>query len=140
MAYTVPDGAHLAAAAKRVYDLQETGTAGPEMGRTVAVLLASVVRDVLTDCDHAAPFDAAALELTAYSGTAATVAATGTYWTAAGEPRELTADDRAELNHWAYRLDHPGARSGWEPLCTVLSPGAVTRYRLDLARAAAALS
>ncbi|MFE4263427.1 hypothetical protein [Streptomyces sp. NPDC056883] len=132
--YTLPAALALAEAGDRAeqYETDQAGAA-----RAACLLLAATVRDLLTDCDHDAPFDATGLELRLNPGPG-TVSATGYYWTADGERREFQgADDVYHLQGWAHFLTTDN-QDTWEQLCAVQDGGThTTWYRLDLIRASA---
>ncbi|MGW6462038.1 hypothetical protein ACWF94_39950 [Streptomyces sp. NPDC055078] len=100
--------------------------------RVACTVIAAAVRDILTDFDHDAEFDATGLALLVGEHRGAVIPR-GTYWTASDEVRHIE-DPHAQdgLSEWVSHLNGDN-RAGWEPLCTVLSRG---YYRLDLARAA----
>jgi hypothetical protein len=114
--------------------LGRAAQADADLARAACLIIAAAVRDLLTDHDHEAPFDAVELELTLHPGCVTT---DGTYWTAAGEQRQI--DDQHglyETGEWTSYLTENN-RVGWEPLCRRTgSDGQATVYRLDLIRAA----
>ncbi|MFH8642723.1 hypothetical protein [Streptomyces goshikiensis] len=131
--YRVPDNEAL----RDALALADSCLVGREAAaRTMCVLLAATIRDLFTDYEPEAPFDAVALELLLHiSGR---VSPSGWYWTADGTRRELPgAEDTYHLSEWSGELGKAN-RAGWLPLCTLIG-GTMqfTRYRLDLARAAA---
>ncbi|MFE3557284.1 hypothetical protein ACFXKW_20815 [Streptomyces sp. NPDC059193] len=131
--YTLPDCIYLAEAA----DVDPTTADPAHVARAMCLLLAGTVRDLLTETDHDAPFDATGLELCLLHATGE-VKATGFYWTAGGEYREFPGvEDTYHLNGWTCDLnDHNG--EAWKPLCDLIGGDVnATRYRLDLTRAAA---
>ncbi|KPI33294.1 hypothetical protein OV450_1382 [Actinobacteria bacterium OV450] len=140
-AYPLPDGRAISTAAHEA--LEVARKANERLGRAMAVTVAAAVRDILTDCDHEAPFDAAGLELVEDDG--ATLHATGRYWTADGEARDFATtpgvDDGQfgvfEMNEWVNYLGDSNWEV-WRPLCTS-EPDREGRsvWRLDLAKAAA---
>ncbi|WP_327258213.1 hypothetical protein [Streptomyces sp. NBC_01244] len=132
--YTLPAALALAEAGDRAEQYESDQAAA---ARAACLLLAATVRDLLTDCDHDAPFDATALELRLNPGPG-TVSATGFYWTTEGERQEFQgAEDRYHLQGWAHYLTTDN-QDTWEQLCTVTDGGThATRYRLDLIRASA---
>ncbi|GGX36397.1 hypothetical protein [Streptomyces chryseus] len=132
-AYTLPDPATLV----EEIELAELflQAAANNRARVRCVVIAAGVRDLLTDHQHDRGFDAVALEL--IHAPRSPVIAPGTYWTAAGERREI-ADDSGlwELHEHISELDAANAE-GWQPLCTrigISEDG--THYRLDLIKAA----
>lgn len=134
--YTLPDAQHLYDAERRaeeLWSLSESGTGDDEAARIMCLMLAAALRDILTDHDHVAAFDATGLELDFRHGAGT---ATGVYWTASGHTRRIADPvDVGDLDYrsWQLRFDN---RGGWEPLCT--PTGRHNVYRLDLPRAAAA--
>ncbi|WP_406050980.1 hypothetical protein OG280_26365 [Streptomyces virginiae] len=131
--YQLPDGLHLAQALDRA---EAPDAEAADIARSMCLLLAATVRDILTDHDHDAGFDATGLELlfTAANGT---VNAPGSYWTGDGTHREFEGtEDTYHLDGWAHALDETN-RDTWASLCEVLDDnGHTVRYRLDLTRAA----
>ncbi|MFC8220445.1 hypothetical protein ACFUTY_19995 [Streptomyces sp. NPDC057362] len=110
------------------------------LARVACAHVAAAVRDVLTDHEPTAPFDATHLRLTGRLGTDV-LSTDGTYWTATGEERRIPAGELFDgLLGWVNQLNY-GNRHIWRPLCetegTVVGAiGAPVGYRLDLAQAA----
>ncbi|WP_406738591.1 hypothetical protein OG365_24550 [Streptomyces sp. NBC_00853] len=132
--YQLPDGLHLAQALDRA---EAPDAPAADIARSMCLLLAATVRDILTDHDHDAAFDATDLELL-FTLANGTVNASGSYWTGDGTCREFAGtEDTYDLNGWAHSLDETN-RETWASLCEVLGEnGHTVRYRLDLTRAAA---
>ncbi|WP_327413843.1 hypothetical protein [Streptomyces sp. NBC_01233] len=128
--YQLPDGLHLAQALDRA---EAPDAPAADIARSMCLLLAATVRDILTDHDH----NATGLELL-FSLANSTVNASGSYWTGDGTRREFAGtEDTYHLNGWAHSLDETN-RDTWASLCEVLGEnGHTVRYRLDLTRAAA---
>ncbi|WP_328925550.1 hypothetical protein OG429_13430 [Streptomyces sp. NBC_00190] len=107
------------------------------VARSICLLLAATVRDLLTDCDHDAAFDATGLELV-LNRTTEVATATGFYWTSGGQYAEFTGTwDIFHLRNWSSGLTSHN-RETWAQLCEVLGEDdEYARYRLDLTRAAA---
>ncbi|MFD3890872.1 hypothetical protein [Streptomyces microflavus] len=109
------------------------------LARVMCAALAASVRDILTDHhpDPAAPFDAAYLRLNLYPSSQR-VGTDGTYWTGAGERRQLDMLDLFDLIQLTRALNGDNL-PGWEPLCVREERARhdLTSYRLDLAQAAA---
>ncbi|MFJ7586983.1 hypothetical protein ACIQZO_06230 [Streptomyces sp. NPDC097617] len=140
-AYPLPDGRAISMAAHEA--LAAHFQAGARLGRVMAVVTAAAVRDILTDHDHEAPFDAAHTELVEAADGA--LYGTGRYWTADGTETSFTeavGEHEAAMgvygmNEWTPYLDH-GNRDVWKPLVTELpARNGQPAYRLDLAKAAA---
>ncbi|MYS32938.1 hypothetical protein K388_06947 [Streptomyces sp. KhCrAH-43] len=107
------------------------------LARVACTHIAATVRDILTDHEPSAPFDATHLRLTGRLGREP-LTTDGTYWTAAGEQRGIPAGEPFDvLSGWVSQLNW-GSRHIWRPLCeTPDAPGANgVSYRLDLAQAA----
>ncbi|MEY2233135.1 hypothetical protein [Streptomyces sp. BF23-19] len=131
--YQLPDDRHLAQALDRA---EAPDAQADDIARIMCLLLAATVRDILTDHEYPAAFDAVGLELHATAD--GTVRTTGAYWVGDGTRREFE-EPGAEyhLDAWACELDNAN-RDTWAPLCELLSDDSGTaRYRLDLIRAAA---
>ena len=107
------------------------------LARVACAHVAAAVRDVLTDHEPAAPFDATHLRLTGRLGTDV-LSTDGTYWTATGEERRIPVGELFDgLLGWVNQLNY-GNRHIWRPLCetqAVAGDNGVD-YRLDLAQAA----
>ncbi|QKW06952.1 hypothetical protein HUT18_11650 [Streptomyces sp. NA04227] len=140
-AYPLPDGRELSRAVDKA--IRELYAAQQRAGRAMTVVAAATVRDILTGCDHDAPFDAAWAEFTeTWSGS---LFATGAYWMAAGERRTFVDDlgqtegmnAVLDMNEWTSYLDDTN-REVWEPISERLPDRDGTRvWRLDLGKAAA---
>ncbi|MET9318791.1 hypothetical protein ABZX75_01115 [Streptomyces sp. NPDC003038] len=130
--YQLPDGLHLAQALDRA---EAPGAQAADIARSMCLLLAATVRDILTDHDHDAAFDATGLELL-FTLDNSTVKASGFYWTGDDTRLEFTGpEDTYHLDGWTSELDETN-RETWSSLCEVLSDdGHTVRYRLDLTRA-----
>ncbi|MFD6343639.1 hypothetical protein ACFWF9_02790 [Streptomyces roseolus] len=121
--------------------------AAQRLARSALVIIAAAVQQILTNHseDPRAPFDACHLEL--LEADDMSLWSTGRYWTADG--KELTFGttpgvEGAEmalfgLNEWVPCLDDSN-RDTWNPLVTMPPRTGRRRYRLDLVRAAQALS
>ncbi|MEW1804203.1 hypothetical protein ACIGO7_07870 [Streptomyces virginiae] len=131
--YQLPDDRHLAQALDRA---EAPDAKADDVARIMCLLLAAEVRDILTDHQYPAPFDATGLELLCTAD--GTVRASGAYWTGDGTRREFEeAGAEYHLGAWACELDNTN-RDTWSPLCEPLGDnGHTARYRLDLIRAAA---
>ncbi|GHH54954.1 hypothetical protein [Streptomyces candidus] len=108
------------------------------LARIACAHIAAAVRDILTDHDPDAPFDAAHLRLIRQRGTAHVLSTDGTYWTTSGEQRRIEPSDLTDdgLLGWTNQL-HEGNRPVWLPLCKHEGPiGEAVGYRLDLTQAA----
>lgn len=132
--YQLPDGLRLAQALDRA---EAPDAPAADVARSMCLGLAATVRDILTDHDHEAAFDATGLELV-FTLANSSVNASGSYWTGDGTRREFAGtEDTYHLNEWAHSLDGTN-RDTWAALCEVLGENSHTvRYRLDLTRAAA---
>ncbi|WP_434593308.1 hypothetical protein [Streptomyces sp. A5-4] len=140
-AYPLPDGRTISTAAHEA--LNAHFAAVTRLGRVMAVVTAAAVRDVLTDNDHEAGFDAAHAELVeAVDGS---LHATGRYWTADGTETSFTeAIGEADagmgvfgMNEWVPYLGYENS-DVWKPLVTTLPDrDGQPAYRFDLAKAAA---
>lgn len=100
-AYQLPDSGTLGAAA--LESLNAVEKANDRLGRVMAVVTAAAMRDILTDFDHSAPFDAARVQLT--EGEDGSLFPTGRYWTAAGEERMFADADGLGAIHDIERVD-----------------------------------
>lgn len=85
-AYSLPDGQKISIAAHEA--LQDLFKAHGRVGRVMALVTAAAVRDILTDCDHDAPFDAVHAEL--IEAADGSLHGTGRYWTADGTETSFT--------------------------------------------------
>ncbi|MCX5326307.1 hypothetical protein [Streptomyces sp. NBC_00120] len=139
-AYLLPDGHAISTAIDSV--LAELNAVQQRVGRVMVVVTAAAVRDVLTGCDHDAPFDAAWAEVVEQLD--GTLFASGAYWTAAGERRTFVGDfgltDGSnavfDMNEWTPYLDGTN-RGVWEPISERLADRDGRRvFRIDLAKAA----
>ncbi|THA54255.1 hypothetical protein [Streptomyces sp. A1136] len=140
-AYPLPDGREISTAA---HDALNAHFAAVErLGRVMAVVTAAAVRDILTDNDHDAPFDAAHAEL--IEAADGSLHGTGRYWTADGTETSFTEaiGEQAAgmgvfgMNEWTPYLGYENEKV-WKPLVEELPPrGGQQVYRLDLAKAAA---
>lgn len=140
-AYPLPDGRAISKAADEA--LTAHAAAVTRLGRVMAVVTAAAVRDILTGCDHDAPFDAAYAEL--IEAADGSLLGTGRYWTADGMQTSFTEAigefDAGMgvhgMNEWTPYLDDTN-REVWGPLVEEM-PDRDGRavYRIDLARAAA---
>ncbi|MBO8189902.1 hypothetical protein [Streptomyces spirodelae] len=103
------------------------------LARVACAHIAAAVRDVLTDHEPAAPFDATHLRLTGHD----VLSTDGTYWTATGEERRIPASDLLDdgLLGWVNQLNH-GNRHIWRPLCETENTITEVGHRLDLGQAA----
>lgn len=137
-AYRIP--AHLGAAAHAA--LNTTLAAREQLGRAMLVATAAAVRDILTDHQPDAPFDASAVELV--EGEDGSLFPTGRYWTLGGVERTFAdtvgladaGNGIHGMSEWTAYLDDDN-RNVWGPLCTEL-PERDRRpaWALDLLRAA----
>ncbi|MFE0546535.1 hypothetical protein [Streptomyces sp. NPDC058891] len=136
-AYELPDSGALGAAA--LESLKAVEKANDRLGRVMAVVTAAAMRDILTDFDHSAPFDAARVQLV--EGEDGSLFPTGRYWTAAGEERMFADADGLgaihDMSEWTRYLSDEN-RDVWLPLCDEL-PDLDRRptFALDLVKAAA---
>ncbi|MFF4292117.1 hypothetical protein ACFY0N_00505 [Streptomyces vinaceus] len=139
-AYQLPTGRQISTAAHD--SLAARDAAIDRLGRVMAVVTAAAVRDILTDCDHDAGFDAAHVELT--EGASGSLFPTGRYWTTSGQ--ELTfastpgverpEDGIYQMSEWTTYLDD-STRDVWWPLVEELADNkGRPAYRFDLAKAA----
>ncbi|GHH25620.1 hypothetical protein [Streptomyces rubradiris] len=142
-AYDLPTSGELGAAVAEA--LEAVTAAHAQLGRVMAVVTASCVRDILTGCRPGLPFDAVSVELA--EGRDGSLFPTGRYWTAAGDERLFSQDigeiDAANALHdmsgWTAYLDD-ATRDVWHPLCTRLADrDGQPVYALDLTRAAGLL-
>ncbi|MFD4315019.1 hypothetical protein [Streptomyces sp. NPDC058548] len=140
-AYPLPEGNAIGAAAHEALDNHFKAVA--RLGRVMAVVTAAAVRDILTDHDHAAPFDAAHAEL--IEAEDGSLHATGRYWTKDGTEtsfNEAIGERAGEMgvfgmNEWTPYMGYEN-QAVWKPLVTALpSRHGQTVYRFDLAKAAA---
>ncbi|WP_433856683.1 hypothetical protein [Streptomyces kronopolitis] len=140
-AYPLPDGSAISTAAHKT--LGELHAVQQKVGHVMAVVTAAAVRDILTGCDHDAPFDAAWVEVAETPD--GTLFASGAYWTTAGERRTFIDDlgeadggtGVFEMNEWTPYLDDTN-REVWEPISERLADRDGCRvFRIDLAKAAA---
>ncbi|MFD0209128.1 hypothetical protein ACFVH9_08320 [Streptomyces hirsutus] len=139
-AYRLPASDVLGAAVDEA--LNGATTAHERLGRVMAVVTAAAVRDILTGCDHDAPFDAAKVELVEGEDG---LFPTGRYWTAAGDERTFTeaigqveaGNALHDMSGWTAYLDN-STRDVWGPLCDDLDDhDGRLAFALDLLRAAA---
>lgn len=138
--YQLPDDLTAALDAAREHGETEEGEASPQLARVICTVLAAAVRDILTDFDHALPFDAVGLALYVHDRSGMVSVPAGTYWTASGQVRHIEdATALYGLSEWTDYLSVGNFAGGWGPLCTAVNPGAdpaATVYRLDLTAAA----
>lgn len=133
--YKIPEANVLSAAVKDAVSREDED---PFTARVMCLVLAAAVRDILTQNDPSAPFDAVGLGLSENKYGTVTMAG-GTYWTSTGEARIDDEFDQEALQEWADYLTEAN-RAGWQPLCTVVERADErTIYRLDLVAAATAL-
>ncbi|KUN37705.1 hypothetical protein AQJ30_15590 [Streptomyces longwoodensis] len=139
--YHLPTSQALGAAVDKA--LNDARRATEHLGRTMAVVTAAGVRDILTGHESDAPFGAARLELV--EGEDGSLFPTGRYWTQAGEERTFTeavgqtdaGNALHDLSGWTAYLDESNWDIWW-PLCDELPDRDRRRaFALDLARAAA---
>lgn len=137
-AYQLPDGHELGTAAHEA--LQNHFNAVERLGRVMAVVTAAAVRDILTDGDPDAPFDATHAELA--EGEDGCLYATGRYWKADGTQTSFTAtlgasaaDGVFEMNEWVpYLMDEN--RKVWCALVEEMpDQDGNPAFRIDLAKA-----
>ncbi|GAA2948426.1 hypothetical protein ACFPN0_15125 [Kitasatospora cinereorecta] len=140
-AYPLPDGQAISTAAHEALNAHFAAVA--RLGRVMAVVTAAAVRDILTDNDHDAPFDAAHAELVEAAD--GSLHGTGRYWTADGTETSFTeaiGEHEAAMgvfgmNEWTPYLGYEN-QDVWKPLVTKLPDrNGQPAYRLDLAKAAA---
>ncbi|MFD6936295.1 hypothetical protein ACFWAP_09105 [Streptomyces goshikiensis] len=140
-AYPLPTGRQISTAAHDAVASHQAAVY--RLARVMAVVTAAAVRDILTNCDHTAPFDAAYAELV--QDRTGGLWASGKYWTTAGEERTFSStpgverpeDGLYEMNEWVPYLDGSN-HSIWRPLVEDLADqGPYKAYRFDLAKAAA---
>ncbi|MFF0395177.1 hypothetical protein ACFYSJ_05225 [Streptomyces sp. NPDC005248] len=139
-AYQLPDGQKIGTAADEA--LQDLSKAQERVGRVMALVTAAAVRDILTDNNHDAPFDATHAEL--IEAPDGSLHATGRYWTADGTETSFTAtlrrstgDEVFDMNEWVPYLDSDNERV-WKPLVEEMPAKDGQRvYRIDLTKAAA---
>ena len=140
-AYPLPDGQAISKAAEAALNAYFAAVA--RLGRVMAVVTAAAVRDILTNCDHDAPFDAAYAELVEAEGSS--LHATGRYWTADGTETSFTeaigevdaGSSVFDMNEWTPYLND-GNREVWGPLVEEMADrDGRPVYRIDLAKAAA---
>ncbi|MCM2388815.1 hypothetical protein [Streptomyces albipurpureus] len=130
MTYDLPEPGELTIAIDHAQ--AQLATADAHRARIACTVIAAAVRDILTDFDHDAEFDAAGLALRVGEYGCAAVPL-GTYWTATDEVHHIEDPDALDgLSEWVSHLNWDN-RAGWQPLCIAISRG---YYRLDLARAA----
>ncbi|MEU9481938.1 hypothetical protein [Streptomyces sp. NPDC048191] len=99
--------------------------------------IAAAVRDILTEDEPSAPFDATHLRLL-WHGRRSELSTDGTYWTSRGEQRRIDVAEMDVLAGWVDQLNDR-TRHIWRPLCERDEPrtlGEPFGYRLDLAQAA----
>ncbi|MBA0053453.1 hypothetical protein E0L36_22015 [Streptomyces sp. AJS327] len=138
--YPLPEGPDMGQAVDSA--LKASQAAAQRLGRVMCVITAAAVRDVLTDRDHDAPFDAEWVEV-AVSGDGS-LFATGWYWPVSGERTAFAdvVDDAAnevfDMNEWTPYLDDSN-REVWEPISERLPDHRDGRrvWRINLAAAAA---
>ncbi|MDH6189154.1 hypothetical protein M2168_002186 [Streptomyces sp. CZ24] len=140
-AYPLPDDQALGKAAHEA--LNAHWAAAARLGRVMAVVTAAAVRDILTDHDHDAPFDATHAELVEAAD--GSLHGTGRYWTADGTETSFTeaigqheaATGVHGMNEWAPYLGDTN-RAVWSPLVEEMPDRDGQQvFRLDLAKAAA---
>lgn len=140
-AYPLPDGDKISTAAHEALDAHFAAVA--RLGRVMAVVTAAAVRDILTDSDHDAPFDAAHAELVEAAD--GSLHATGRYWKTDGTEASFTEaiGEQAAgmgvfgMNEWTPYLGYEN-QDVWKPLVTELpARNGQPAYRFDLAKAAA---
>ncbi|MEU2487069.1 hypothetical protein ABZ593_20980 [Streptomyces sp. NPDC012617] len=140
-AYPLPTGQALSTAAHEALNAHTAAVA--RLGRVMAVVTAAAVRDILTDTDHDAPFDAAHAELVAAPD--GSLHGTGRYWTADGTETSFTeavGEHEAAMgvfgmNEWTPFLGYDNQKV-WKPLVEELpARDGQKAYRFDLAKAAA---
>ncbi|NGO66779.1 hypothetical protein [Streptomyces boncukensis] len=138
--YPLPDGRDIGEAVDSA--LKASHAADLRLGRVMAVVTAAAVRDVLTDCDHDAPFDAEWVEVTETGD--GSLFATGWYWSASGERTAFEdvigdpANKVFDINEWTPHLDETN-REVWQPISERLPDDSDGRamWRINLAAAAA---
>ncbi|WP_030236842.1 hypothetical protein [Streptomyces sp. NRRL S-350] len=139
-AYNLPDGEAIGAAVDAVL-IEEQGDR-QRLGRVMLVVLAAAVRDILTNCEPGAGFDAAHAELV--QGADGELSLTGRYWTGGWEELTFATTPGVEdaevglhdVTEWTQYLDESTAPT-WRPVCTALpSRGGRPAYRVDLGLAA----
>ncbi|MEU5900371.1 hypothetical protein [Streptomyces venezuelae] len=101
------------------------------LARVACAYIAEAVRDVLTDGDPDAPFDAARLRLVRQQGRTS-LCTDGTYWTTSGEERRFDSTELMDSLAGLTDQLHDGNAPVWTPLCQQDATG----YRLDLTQAA----